>query len=328
MARWFVVVVMVVLVVLVSVKPPASAFVEDDGVGASIVGGTLVTDTNLSWIQEHTCTVYNNAGSKGTGFLVEPDLIVTAAHVVAKCGPQNPTVKFADSNTIYSVRNVLSGGGNVNARDWAVLRLHTKLSRTPAKVWMGPMTDGETGLVAGFGRGHDDKLAAALVKIKREGAMIRATWVNGVSCQGDSGGPVYIMRNGQWQAVGIVSGADYWCASSAVFAPVQIALRKAKAMPSQVCPKGFQVTTNPTMKQSAECQRVSNGKVWWSGRVDRTSKEARCGLQKAWSCPSTDNTLRYRDTYGQPPGSQCVTTLLVNQWRRPRYTRRILSKVV
>ncbi len=195
---------------------------------AGMVGGAPPA---VQSIARHVVLIVGG-GSACTGVAIAPDLVLTAAHCLAK-GGKFKLASFDGSRPI--VRNVLAFAAHPqfslrpDAPDVALIKLAPQpaagLSPVPFSDRRAPITVGDRFVVAGFGvstpgdRRTAGKLRAATLMATGKPNTQIVSLIDprtlgekaglGV-CNGDSGGPVFEQRDGKLALVGIIS----WTAST------------------------------------------------------------------------------------------------------------------
>jgi secreted trypsin-like serine protease len=190
---------------------------------AAIVGGGPPGDETVA---PHVVLISGTAGVC-SGVAIASDLVLTAAHCVAKSGNYKLSVRDGNRMTTREVESTAAHpqfAPRDDAPDVAVVKLAAKpppkLTPVPFSDRRAPIAVGDRFIVAGFGltdpanRRSAGKLRmATLVATNRPNTQI----INLVDpntlgeksglgvCNGDSGGPVFEQRDGKLALIGIIS---------------------------------------------------------------------------------------------------------------------------
>ncbi|MGZ8867445.1 MAG: prolyl oligopeptidase family serine peptidase [Thermoanaerobaculia bacterium] len=161
----------------------------------------------------------------GTGTLIAPQWVLTAAHVAALMKSAH---EVRIGNETIGVRRIVAWpGGREGRDDLALIELAAPVtSMAPVPVYRGRDEEGLTVVFAGRGMSGDGRegptrrdgvLRAATNTIDRAGETMlvfdfdappEGTDLEGISGGGDSGGPAYIAKNGVVYVAGVSSGQD------------------------------------------------------------------------------------------------------------------------
>jgi secreted trypsin-like serine protease len=190
---------------------------------AAIVGGAQPAEQALT---RHV-VVISGATGLCSGVAIGPDLVLTAAHCVAKTGMQRVATfdgRRMSVKTVEAVAGHPQYAPREDAPDVALIKLAAKpapnLAPLPFSDRRAPIGVGDRFIVAGFGlanqkdRNSAGKLrTATLVATGRPNTQV----INLVDpntlgekpglgvCNGDSGGPAFELRDGKLALIGIIS---------------------------------------------------------------------------------------------------------------------------
>jgi len=201
-----------------------------------IFSGSTATASSWPWM------VVVNAGSRTcSGFLIDPQYVITAANCVYNINYNTITVylgitKISDTTdrVTRSLANVTIPSGYVSTspyNDIAVLKLNESVtfSSTIAQCCFSYDTTlptvGETAVIAGWGQtsfisGISDSLRQAVVQVKSPSAcgisstnssLFCAGYGSVETCPGDNGGPLMISTNNTWTCAGVIIGGSSVC---------------------------------------------------------------------------------------------------------------------
>ena len=201
-----------------------------------IVNGYIPSATQWPWM-----TYLNIAGFACGGALIQPEVVLTAAHCVVGKGRSTPVYKARQATAVIGRRDLLAEGGEVHkvrqivkhpryrnpSKRYDVALLHLTAPATPTPALLGDRdTWGQSATAMGWGLTSEggapsrQLLAVDLPLIGDE--TCSSTWAPGYSsslmvcaggvtrdtCQGDSGGPLMVpdpLGPRGWLLIGVTS---------------------------------------------------------------------------------------------------------------------------
>lgn len=177
-------------------------------------------------------TAYSDGGfSIGSGVLIRPDIVLTAAHVVQNYPPQMKVqtsingVNMESSIAEISIHPGYKPGNDAESVDLAVVKLSSNLSIIPSALASQSLNTGAAVQLVGYGRSGDANQPNEGLNVKRVApakiagyqeivgqstkghTVIMAESNAGIACAGDSGGPAF---SSSGQVVGIFSLYIYY----------------------------------------------------------------------------------------------------------------------
>lgn len=190
-----------------------------------------------------TAVFVSFGGSACSGTLVEPNIVITAAHCPNSVSGRSAVVSFGEGfgggerDVAATCFSNPSWTGAVGPQDYGYCLLDTPVTDVPIipPAWgcdVSALTPGREVVIVGFGQsdnGGSGSKREATTTIVNIGDQAFIGGQGQDACQGDSGGPVYVKMDSAfggddtWRVFGITSGGGE-CGQGGIFALMHVAI--------------------------------------------------------------------------------------------------------